>query len=219
MPGSPIEMPGSPSSDCSASTASMDFISPPVSPYPSEDSCSSSSTSTWTRHARPLKSSLRRNCRATAGCPQGRRVTWHPATVFETAPLISKRRRAAAAAEELAQSVAEEAIAAPTPKRAKFADSQSDAQATFRPHIAPASSHFASSLHTLAPELADSVVPCYDFSSCLAITMTKQTFTPNFNTAPVIAEAKPITPAATPIVAFSITKSKAPVTSKLLSRA
>lgn len=217
MPGSPIEMPGSPSSDCSASTASLDFISPPVSPYPhSEDSCSSSSTSTWTRHARPMKSSLRRNGR-TAGCSQERRVTWHPATVFDTAPLISKRRRAAAAAEELAQAVAEEAMAAPTPKRAKFADSpQSNAQATFRPHIAPASSHFASSLHALAPELAESVVPCYDFSSCLAITMTKQTFTPSFHTASVSDATAPATPS---FVAFSINKTKAPAASKLFSKA
>lgn len=209
MPGSPIEMPGSPSSDCSASTASLDFVSPPVSPFPNEDSCSSfSSTSTassWTRNARPAKSSLRR----VGAAPRQRRVTWDPATVFETAPLISKRRRAAAAAEALD----DEEMLAPTPtKRTKLAEPlESQASATFRPHITATTNSHVSSMQ-LSAELAGSVVPCFDFSSCLAITMTKQTF--GASTAPVVAFA-----AAPTAINFSIAKPKTFATSKLLSKA
>lgn len=215
MPGSPVEMPGSPSSDCSASTASLDgYLSPPASPFHSEDSCSSfsstSTSSTWTRHARPAKSSLRR----VSSSRQQRRVTWDPETVFETRPLVRKRRRTLMEAADQEQEDSEISAPAPT-KRSKMAESlESQASATFRPHIAHTSTKYASSMQTLCPELARSVVPCFDFSSCLAITMTKQTTPSTAN----IETSRPSTPATPSFVSFSIAKPKAPVVSSLLSK-
>jgi len=199
-PMSPMEMPGSPlsvGSDWSNSTATADYTSQPSSPYSEEYATK-----------KPLKPSLKR----VGGAKRPKMsVRWDPETVFETRPLVKRRRPHSVIENDVEAETVDVELKSPIPtKKAKIAELESQASVTTALHFLPSS---ISTTTPVFPEASRTVIPSFNFNSFVALD------TPTANVPEEKAEEKQSPSSAPVFVPFSLVTRKLPATSSLLGAA
>lgn len=178
---SPMELPCSPASegsDWSMSSTTTECMSQPTSPVPED-------------LKKPFKSSLKRH--GESGKRPKMSVRWTVDTVFETRPLVKRRRPSPSYNDEIESDEQDSELKAPIPtKKAKIAELETHAAAATALHFlpplsaaAPAPAAAPYSFTPIFPEASRTVIPTFNFSSFVARsanTMTTLASTSNSST-------------------------------------